>query len=41
MIVTPFFNQLTEDEKMYWHVMQGNAKADTANNSMNMLPYFW
>jgi hypothetical protein len=37
-IVTPFFDQLNEDEKMYGHVMQGSATAHTANNSMNVLP---
>jgi hypothetical protein len=34
LILSPFFNQLTDEEKSYGHFMQDNATAHTANNSV-------
>jgi hypothetical protein len=34
LILSPFFDQLTDEEKSYGHFMQDNATAHTANNSM-------
>jgi hypothetical protein len=39
LILSPFFDQLTADEKWYGHFMQDNAIAHTANNSMDALAY--
>jgi hypothetical protein len=32
--LTPFFRELTEEEKTYGYFMQDNATAHTANHSM-------
>jgi hypothetical protein len=34
LILSPFFDQLTDEEKSYGHFMQDNATAHTANNYM-------
>jgi hypothetical protein len=34
LILSPFFDQLTDEEKSYGHFMQDNATVHTANNSM-------
>jgi hypothetical protein len=34
LILSPFFGQLTDEEKSHGHFMQGNATAHTANNSV-------
>lgn len=37
LILTPFFEQLVEEEKLHRHFMQDNATAHTANNSMDAI----
>jgi hypothetical protein len=34
LILSPFFNQLTDEEKSYGHFIQDNATAHTVNNSV-------
>jgi hypothetical protein len=34
LILLPFFDQLTDEEKLYVHVMQDNAVIHTANSSV-------
>jgi thiamine phosphate synthase YjbQ (UPF0047 family) len=34
LVLSPFFDQLTDEEKSYRHFMQDNATAHTANNTM-------
>jgi hypothetical protein len=37
LIQATFFDQLTEDKKLYQHFMQDNAIAHRVNKSMNAL----
>jgi hypothetical protein len=37
LILSPFFDQLTDDEKSYEHFMQNNAAAQTAKNSIDAI----
>jgi hypothetical protein len=41
LVLSPFFDQVTDDEKLYWNFMQNNAMACTANNSMDSLGEFF
>jgi hypothetical protein len=34
LILSPFFGQLTDEEKSYWHFMQESGTAHTTNNSI-------
>jgi hypothetical protein len=36
-VYSPFVDQLTDEENSYWHVLQNNATAHTAKNSMGAL----
>jgi hypothetical protein len=33
LILAPFFNELTEEEKIYWHFTQKNATAQVEKRS--------
>jgi hypothetical protein len=35
LILSPFFDQMTDDEKLYGRVMQDNAMPHTTKNSIN------
>jgi hypothetical protein len=37
LIISPFLDQLTDEEKFYGHFMQDNATVHTAKNSMDAL----
>jgi hypothetical protein len=37
LILSPYFNHLTDDEKSYEHFMQTNATAHTEKNSIGAL----
>jgi hypothetical protein len=37
LILSPSFDRLTDEEKLFWHFMQDNAMVGTANNPMEAL----
>jgi RNAse (barnase) inhibitor barstar len=41
LILSPFFDQMTDEEKLYRHFMQSNSMAHTANNSVDALDGFF